>query len=196
MSVSPTSLDFTRDGRRNGRSVYRPAEPARRPGSMFEITTQDIAELNAFVRHLFRTPRQPVERAEERRRLVADLGGSDRFAPAGQHQFTRSRIARSDFGSHLARLQEATSRWFEGGETIAPVLAERVQLFLHRSGELKWERAFLAIFCFHFAGGYGGRNDGLVARATELGAYPLPRRAGMHRLPAPSRPAFGARPAA
>ena len=197
MSVSPTSLDFTQGGRRNGRPVYRPAEPAsRRSSSMFEITEQDIRELNAFVRYLFRTPRQSVERAEERRRLVSDLGGGNRVATIEPYQFSRSRITRSDFGSYLARLQEATTRWFEGGEIIAPVLAERVQLFLHRSGRLKWERAFLAIFCFHFAGGYGGRNDGLVARATELGAYPLLRRASAHRLPAPRGDSSSTRPAA
>ena len=197
MAVRWDAIQFLQDGRHNGRRVYKaPGRPApKRPRGAFEVTREDIRELRAFVRCLFDTPRQTVDDAWARQKLVAHLGGNGRGS-SEQYQYSQSGIVRSDFSSHLTRLANAAALWFEGGEIIPPILAERVQLFLRRSGRLKWEKAFLAVFCYHFAVGHNGRYDGLVTRATELRVYPLPRRAAKGGRPISRRIGIAARSAA
>jgi len=175
-------LDFLRDGRRNGRSVYKVPGPARyRPSNSFSVTPEDVGELRTLVRKLFNTPPQSADAAWARSKLVANLSGSRQTGTNGHYQFARSPVASNDLSDHVGRLSRAASLWFEGGEFIPPVLAERVQLFLRRSGHLSWEKAFLAVFCYHFAAGHDGRYDGLTRRAAELRVYPLARRAATRR---------------
>ncbi|MEO8883210.1 MAG: hypothetical protein ABI377_07365 [Devosia sp.] len=156
----------------------------RRPGSGFNVTTEDVGELRTLVRRLFNTPPQSVDAAWARSKLVANLSGNRQIRSSGHYQFARSPVAGNDLSDHVGHLARAASLWFEGGEAIPPVLAERVQLFLRRSGHLPWERAFLAVFCYHFAIGHDGRYDGLTARAAELRVYPLPRRRAVRRAAA------------
>jgi len=190
-------MDFLRDGRRNGRPIYKAAGSAiRRPNQAFAVTRDDISELRAFVRCLFETPRQSADEAWARRKLVTSLTGKSGLPASDPAQLSRSYVARSDLSSHVERLSDAASLWFEGGQTIPPLLAERVQLFLRRSGRLAWEKAFLAVFCFHFASGHDGRYDGLVTRAVELRVYPLPRRAAVNGRGNSRRARLAARPAA
>ena len=73
-------------------------------------------------------------------------------------EFGRSLVARTDLASHVERLSDAASLWFEGGEPIPPLLAERVQLFppplrTPRLGEGFPRR----LLCLHFANGHDGR---------------------------------------
>ena len=84
-------------------------------------------------------------------------------------------------------LTVALESWFNDGEIVPAIHAERVQLFLARSGEDAWERAFLAVFAYHFSACNVGGYDGMTRRAREIGAYPVPRSAG-RAVKADSRP--------
>ncbi len=204
MAAHRNVMDLMQDGRRNGRPVYKspsavihqPGAAIRRPASTFAVTHNDINELRTFVRRLFATPRQSPDEAWARRKLVASLSQGSRLSSGDPREFGRSLVARTDLANHVERLSDAASLWFEGGEPIPPLLAERVQLFLRRSGRLAWEKAFLAVFCLHFANGHDGRYDGLVTRAVELRVHPLPRRAAGNRRTVARHPRLAARPAA
>lgn len=204
MAAHRNVMDLLQDGRRNGRPVYKapgtvvhkPKAAIRRRASTFAVTRDDINELRTFVRRLFATPRQSADEAWARRKLVASLSNRSGSYANDPREFGRSLVARTDLASHVERLSDAASLWFEGGEPIPPLLAERVQLFLRRSGRLAWEKAFLAVFCLHFANGHDGRYDGLVTRAVELRVHPLPRRAAGNRGTVAHRARLAARPAA
>jgi hypothetical protein len=197
MAAHRNVMDLLQDGRRNGRPVYKAPGPViRRPSTSFAVSRDDISELRTFVRRLFATPRQSADEAWARRKLVASLSNRSGLSSSDPREFGRSLVARTDLASHVERLSDAASLWFEGGEPIPPLLAERVQLFLRRSGRLAWEKAFLAVFCLHFANGHDGRYDGLVTRAVELRVHPLPRRAAGNRRTVAQRPRLAARPAA
>ena len=147
---------------------YRPWSAASLPAhDLYHVSHDDLRTLRAFVRALFETPRRR-DRAEGLQRRPARPPLAYRpVAPAG----------RRTFDSCLADLTDAVEEWFDEGVQLAPVLGERVQLFLQRSGRLAWERAFLAVYLYHFAGCHVGPHAGLMHRARELRAYPAQRRA-------------------
>jgi hypothetical protein len=154
------------------------------PADPFRVDREDLQALRIFVRELFNTPRQTSGDAEMRRKLMAEFGEGRGAAVAMPNR-------RRTFQGYVEELAEAIEQWFEAGIDVPPVYAERVQLFLKRAGQTSWERAFLAVICYHFAACHAGGYAGLIGRATELGAYPVPRLATRsmpaHRAPAVRR---------
>jgi hypothetical protein len=131
---------------------------------LYTLSHEDLWALRTFVRALFDTPRRS-DRAP--RRL-----SHGRYLPAPQNGAAERRHG---FRSYLGDLAAAVEDWFSSGVEVSPIFAERVQLLLQRSGQLAWERAFLAIYLDHFAESHTGPHSGLIRRAAELRAFPLRR---------------------
>jgi hypothetical protein len=120
---------------------------------LYTLSHEDLWALRTFVRALFDTPRR------------SDLPAPQNGAAERRHGFR----------SYLGDLAAAVEDWFSSGVEVSPIFAERVQLLLQRSGQLAWERAFLAIYLDHFAESHTGPHSGLIRRAAELRAFPLRR---------------------
>jgi hypothetical protein len=86
------------------------------------------------------------------------------------------------FRRYLGELADAIDARRESGEVLAPILAERVQLLLERSGQLVWERAFLAVYVNRFPDVHPPYGH-LHQRALELQVFPLRRTAATERRP-------------
>jgi len=119
----------------------------------FALSRDDRLELREFCRGLFEG-----KALRPGRRLGGDEYG---YRPYG-------------FRRYLGELAEGIDARRESGEELAPILAERVQLLLERSGQLVWERAFLAVYLNRFPDVHPVYGH-LHQRALELAVFPLRR---------------------
>jgi hypothetical protein len=146
--------------------------------TIYRITNSDVTTLRRIVHRLFRTPRQTAVAAASRRISASRREGRSLFA--GSHYpmpMPAESATRTHLGGNLAQLSAGLDNWFETGEVVPSAAPERVQIILRRSGQLAWERAFVAVFCHHFDETFGRLYDGMRMRAVELEVYQLPLRA-------------------
>jgi len=166
---------------------HNPWSAASRPAlELYSVTHDDLLALRAFVRALLETRRQSLGEAQA---LYARLRRT-----AAKRVPPRPANVRRTFQTCLDELVEAVEAWFDHGAEIPPILAERVQLFLQRSGRRQWERAFLSVYLYHFAACHVGTHAGLLHRGRELEAYPARRRSDQLALPASAPAPVAPRP--
>jgi hypothetical protein len=133
-----------------------------------------LADLWALIYLLRDTPVQSLEKARSKEIYFDHLQTGKRPRPSSAAR-TQPR-APDELGAAVQTVHEMVDLWFRRGRPMPRQQPERIALLLQRAGALELERAYLAVFCYHFARPDAEFGDALTERAKELGVYPLPLR--------------------
>ena len=133
-----------------------------------------LADLWALIYLLRDTPVQSREKARSKEIYFDHLqtGKRARVPTAPQIQPR----AADELGAAVQTVHEMVDLWFRRGRQMSRQQPERIAVLLRRAGALELERAYLAVFSYHFARPDAEFSDALTERAVELGVYPLPLR--------------------
>jgi len=150
----------------------------------------EYATLDALIARLEQTPilspAEEVERSRRRRefleaatRKMIDDGlaygeASGDLALYNQTEESfRAEIRNSDndLPEQVVRFNHGLDRWFEYGECHPPYFPWRIAVILSKRKQVERERAFLASYCRHFWDRRGRRDEMIVARAEQKGAF-------------------------
>ena len=133
-----------------------------------------LADLWALIYLLRDTPVQSLEKARSKEIYFDQLQPGKRTRPTGPPMTRPPRT--DDLGAVVQTVLEMVDAWFRRGRQVPRQQPERIAVLLRRAGALELERAYLAVFCYHFARPDAEFGDALTERAIELGVYPLPLR--------------------
>lgn len=133
-----------------------------------------LADLWALIYLLRDTPVQSPEKARSKE-IYFDQIQRSRGSRGPEAPKTRS-VRADELGAAVAIVLETVDLWFRRGRQIPRQQPERIAVLLRRAGALELERAYLAVFSYHFARPDAEFGDALTERAIELGVYPLPLR--------------------